>query len=435
MERKSIEKTEDSKRDYAVLVGLRSPVLGSDSADEESLAELSALVETAGAESVGVILQSRGKPDPHSFIGEGKVEEVKRMVENSEATMVIFDNDLSPSQVRVLTELCGVQVLDRSGLILDIFAQRARTKEGCLQVELAQYQYLLPRLIGMWSHLERQGGTGGSPIGTKGPGETQLETDRRHIRRKIDKLKEELEEVRRVRATQRQRRQKNEIPVVAIVGYTNAGKSTLLNAITGAGIPANNRLFDTLDTTTRLLAVSDTLEVVISDTVGFIRKLPHQLVEAFKATLEELEYADLLLHVIDVSNPQWQEQARIVEELIHELGADTIPCIRVYNKCDLAFASQRQREEDAVSVSARTGEGLDELLSAIDKRLDKGTRRVTLHLPYDKAGALDSLYREAKVESVEYGGTVDVTAVCTPRVIGQLKEYIEGWTEPKEDWE
>lgn len=304
MERKTIEENKNGARDYAVLVGLRSPVLGADSADEESLAELSALVETAGAESVGTILQNREKPDPHSFIGEGKVEEVKRMVENSDATMVIFDNDLSPSQIRVLTELCGVQVLDRSGLILDIFAQRARTKEGCLQVELAQYQYLLPRLIGMWSHLERQGGTGGSPIGTKGPGETQLETDRRHIRRKIDKLKEELEEVRRVRATQRQRRQKNEIPVVAIVGYTNAGKSTLLNAITGAGIPANNRLFDTLDTTTRLLTVSDTLDVVISDTVGFIRKLPHQLVEAFKATLEELEYADLLLHVIDLSNPE-----------------------------------------------------------------------------------------------------------------------------------
>ena len=188
MERKTIEENKNGARDYAVLVGLRSPVLGADSADEESLAELAALVETAGGESVGMILQSREKPDPHSFIGEGKVEEVKRMVENSEATMVIFDNDLSPSQVRVLTELCGVQVLDRSGLILDIFAQRARTKEGCLQVELAQYQYLLPRLIGMWSHLERQGGTGGSPIGTKGPGETQLETDRRHIRRKIDKL-------------------------------------------------------------------------------------------------------------------------------------------------------------------------------------------------------------------------------------------------------
>ena len=434
MERKTIEQNKEGVRDYAVLVGLKSPVLGRDSADEESLTELAALVETAGAESVGMILQSREKPDPHSFIGEGKVEEVKRMVENSQATMVIFDNDLSPSQIRVLTELCGVQVLDRSGLILDIFAQRARTKEGCLQVELAQYQYLLPRLIGMWSHLERQGGTGGSPIGTKGPGETQLETDRRHIRRKIDKLKEELEEVRRVRATQRQRRQKNEIPVVAIVGYTNAGKSTLLNAITGAGIPANDRLFDTLDTTTRLLTVSDTLDVVISDTVGFIRKLPHQLVEAFKATLEELEYADLLLHVIDVSNPEWEEQARIVDDLIRELGADSIPCIRVYNKCDVAFGFQR-KEENAVTLSARTGEGVADLLAAIDKKLDKGTKRVTLHLPYDKAGALDALYREAKVESVEYGATVDVVAVCTPRIIGQLHQFIEGWTEPKEDWE
>ena len=435
MERKTIEQNKEQKRDYAVLVGLRSPVLGADSADEESLAELGALVETAGGEPVGTILQSREKPDPHSFIGEGKVEEVKRMVDNSDATMVIFDNDLSPSQIRVLTELCGVQVLDRSGLILDIFAQRAKTKEGCLQVELAQYQYLLPRLIGMWSHLERQGGTGGSPIGTKGPGETQLETDRRHIHRKIDKLKEELEEVRRVRGTQRQRRMKNEIPVVAIVGYTNAGKSTLLNAITGAGIPANDRLFDTLDTTTRLLTVSDTLDVVISDTVGFIRKLPHQLVEAFKATLEELEYADLLLHVIDVSNPEWREQARIVDQLIRELGAESIPCIRVYNKCDMAFTAQQERENDAVYISAKTGEGIPALLEAVDKKLDKGTKRVVIHLSYDKTGLLDGLYREAKVENVAYGETVDVTAVCTPRVIGQLKGYIEGWVEPKEDWE
>ena len=282
-------KENNAPRDRAILVGLSSPRLDrKENADEESLEELGALVETAGGVSVGVVLQTLPSPNPHTFIGEGKVDEIRELVKSQEATMVIFDNDLSPSQMRVLCEEFGVQVLDRSGLILDIFAQRAKTKEGRLQVELAQYQYLLPRLIGMWTHLERQAGTSGKgPIGSKGPGETQLETDRRHIHRKIDKLKADLEEVRRVRATQRDRRSKNEIPVVAIVGYTNAGKSTLLNALTGAGIPANNRLFDTLDTTTRLLTVSDTLDVVISDTVGFIRKLPHQLVEAFKATLEE----------------------------------------------------------------------------------------------------------------------------------------------------
>ena len=414
-------------RDKVVLVGLNSPVLKKDeNADDTTMEELSALVETAGAETVGIVLQNRPSPDPRTFIGEGKVAEVKLYCENTGATMVIFDNDLSPSQMRVLTEMLGVQVLDRCGLILDIFAQRAKTKEGRLQVELAQYRYLLPRLIGMWTHLERQAGTSGKgPIGSKGPGETQLETDRRHIHRKIDKLRADLEEVRRVRGTQRQQRRKNEIPVVAIVGYTNAGKSTLLNQLTGAGIPANNRLFDTLDTTSRLLTVSDTLDVVVSDTVGFIRKLPHQLVEAFKATLEELEYADLLLHVIDVSNPEWQVQAQVVESLISELGAEELPRINVFNKCDcLPVGEIMPHGEDICAISARTGEGVNRLLEMIDKRLDKGTRRVMLHIPYDKGGLLDMLYREAKVESVEYSETIDVTAVCGPKTMGQVQPFI-----------
>ena len=414
-------------RDKVVLVGLNSPVLKKEeNADEDTMEELESLVETAGGEVVGVVLQNRPSPDPRTFIGEGKAAEVKLYCENTGATMVIFDNDLSPSQMRVLTEVFGVQVLDRCGLILDIFAQRAKTKEGRLQVELAQYQYLLPRLTGMWTHLERQAGTSGKgPIGSKGPGETQLETDRRHIHRKIDKLREDLEDVRRVRSTQRQQRQKNEIPV-AIVGYTNAGKSTLLNHLTGAGIPANNRLFDTLDTTSRLLTVSDTLDVVVSDTVGFIRKLPHQLVEAFKATLEELEYADLLLHVIDVSNPEWQQQAQVVENLILELGAGELPRIDVFNKSDLLPVGEiMPHGEDIVSISAKTGEGIDKLLEMIDKRLDKGSRRCVLHIPYDKGGLLDMLYREAKVESVEYGETIDVVAVCGPRTMGQVAPYAE----------
>ena len=415
-------------RDRVVLVGLNSPVLKrEETADEETMAELAALVDTAGATTVGMVLQNRPSPDPRSFIGEGKVEEVREYCQANGATMVIFDNDLSPSQLRVLTESLGVQVLDRCGLILDIFAQRAKTKEGRLQVELAQYKYLLPRLTGMWTHLERQAGTSGKgPIGSKGPGETQLETDRRHIHRKIDKLREDLEDVRRVRGTQRERRRKNEIPVVAIVGYTNAGKSTLLNHLTDAGIPANNRLFDTLDTTSRLLTVSDTLDVVISDTVGFIRKLPHQLVEAFKATLEELEYADLLLHVIDVSNPDWRQQAQVVENLIMELGAGELPRIEAYNKSDLVPAGEiLPHGEDIVAISARTGEGIDRLLTMINERLDKGTRRCTLHIPYDKGGLLDMLYREAKVESVEYSATIDVVAVCGPRTLGQVQPYLE----------
>ena len=416
----------------AVLVGLNAPGLSrEENATEESLTELAALLDTAGGICLGTVLQNKSTPDPRTFIGEGKVEEVRELVDSLGADIVIFDNPLSPSQQRVLTEALGVSVMDRAGLILDIFAQRARTSEGRLQVELAQYKYLLPRLLGMWKHLERQEGA----IGTRGPGETQLESDRRHIRARITRLEGELKEVRRVRATQRERREKNEVPVVAIVGYTNAGKSTLLNTLTGSDIPANNRLFDTLDTTTRMLEISDTCTALISDTVGFISKLPHQLVDAFKATLEELTFADLLLHVIDASDPHWREQAEVVDRLIVELGASETPRLEVFNKCDLVPGDILPHGEGIVSVSARTGEGLDRLLAAIGQRLDAGVRRVTIHLPYDKGGVLDALYKEAKVEQVEYGQTIDITAVCSPRTIGRLREYVEGYERPKEDWE
>ena len=422
----------EKKINRAVLVGLDAFSLSrEENADEESMEELAALLETAGGETVGVVTQSKDSPDPRTFIGAGKVAEVKELAAAMDADMVIFDNPLSPSQQRNLTEELKVGVLDRSALILDIFAQRARTREGRLQVELAQYKYLLPRLLGMWKHLERQEGA----IGTRGPGETQLESDRRHIHRKIAKLESELRDVRRVRATQRERRIKNEVPVVAIVGYTNAGKSTLLNKLTGAEIPANNRLFDTLDTTTRTLEISDTCTVLLSDTVGFIRKLPHHLVEAFKATLEELSYADLLLHVIDASSPQWREQAAVVDQLIHELGADHTPRIEVFNKCDLWTGEVLPHGEDRVSLSARTGEGLPELLRAIGARLDSGVRRVVIHLPYDRGGLLETLYRQAKVEQVDYGQTIDVTALCPPRLIGQLGPLVEGWQPRREPWE
>ena len=398
---------------------------------EESLDELAELASTAGAKVEGRLVQVREAIHPGTYIGKGKLEELKILVRACDATGIICDDELSSIQLKGLEEALECKIMDRTLLILDIFAARAVSSEGKIQVELAQLKYRASRLSGLGTSLSRLGGG----IGTRGPGEKKLETDRRLIRTRITQLKRELEEVRQHRELLREGRKRSKIPVAALVGYTSAGKSSLLNALTGSEILADAMLFSTLDTTTRLLTVSDTLDVVISDTVGFIRKLPHQLVEAFKATLEELEYADLLLHVIDISDPHWLEQAQIVDELIEELGAQQIPCLRVYNKSDLYFGDIRPHGEDSVNISAKTGEGVDELLARIDKLLDKGTRRVTIHLPYDKGGLLDMLYREAKVESVEYGESIDIVATCVPRVIGQVKDYIEGYREPKEDWE
>ena len=414
------------KKERAILVGLSADSMEPEErSDDVTMAELAALLETAGGEAVGFSLQNRDTPDPGSFIGSGKALEIRDLIAANDCDLAVFDNELSPSQMRVLTETLGVKVLDRSGLILDIFAGRAQTREGRLQVELAQYQYLLPRLTGMWTHLVRQTASGGkSPIGTRGPGETQLETDRRHIRRKIQKLQEELEEVRRVRSTQRRRRQKNEMPTVALVGYTNAGKSTLLNALTGAGIQTGDRLFDTLDTTTRRLELDDTLEVLLSDTVGFIRKLPTQLVAAFKATLEELEYADVIVHVIDVSNPDWAEQARVTDELIRELGVESTPRIEVFNKCDKCDSMTIPRMEDTVCISAATGEGLEELKKQLYAVLTKGEKAVTFLLPYSRGGELEMLHNTCRVQETEYTDTgIKVTVVCTPEVYGRLREF------------
>ena len=425
------------KKERAVLAGLSASSMDErERSTDISMDELAALVETAGGEAVAMLMQSRPTPDPRSFIGDGKVKELKDLIEKNDCTLAVFDNELSPSQMRVLSEDLGVKVLDRSGLILDIFAQRAQTREGQLQVELAQYKYLLPRLTGMWAHLVRQTASGGSsPIGTRGPGETQLESDRRHIRRKIQKLEEELSDVRKVRSVQRRRREKNAMPVVALVGYTNAGKSTLLNRLTGSDIPANDRLFDTLDTPTRRLRLDETREVLLSDTVGFIRKLPTHLIEAFKATLEELSYADVLLHVIDISNPEWETQAQIVDELIRQLGAESTPCVRVFNKCDRYFGIL-PHGEDIVCISAKSGEGAEELVTKLSEMLDLGKKRVKLSIPYSSAGIVDTLNTSAIVHGIEYtdlGIEADVTV--TPELFGRVKGFIPGYTEPKEDWE
>ncbi len=409
-------------QERAVLVGLNADCFTqAETATDASLEELEALLETAGGFCTAKILQNRHTPDPHSFIGEGKAQEVRMLVEATQSTMVIFDNELSPGNIRALEEIMGVTVLDRSALILDIFAQRARTKEGRLQVELAQYQYLLPRLSGMGKSLSRQGGG----IGTRGPGETKLESDRRHIRERITRLRQELDQVRQVRGVQRERRMKNSVPVVAIVGYTNAGKSTLLNQLTGAGIPATTRLFDTLATTSRQLTVSDNLDVILSDTVGFISKLPHHLVDAFRATLEELEYADLLLHVIDSSDPDREAHIAVVDRLISKLAKPGIPVLRCYNKADLVEPTEIPVGEDVVAISAARGTGMDRLLQAIEKALGQSRHHVVLTLPYSMGGMVETLHSGAKVHSVDYTGDgIVVDAVLDDILYGRLKGYI-----------
>ena len=417
-----MESTFETKQERAVLVGLNADCFTkAQTATDETLEELEALLETAGGFCTAKVLQNRHTPDAHSFIGEGKAQEVRMLVEATESTMVIFDNELSPGHIRALEEILGVTVLDRSALILDIFAQRAKTREGRLQVELAQYKYLLPRLSGMGKSLSRQGGG----IGTRGPGETKLESDRRHIRERISRLEHELEQVRQVRGVQRERRMKNSVPVVAIVGYTNAGKSTLLNQLTGAGIPANNRLFDTLDTTSRQLTVSDNLDVILSDTVGFIAKLPHHLVDAFRATLEELEYADLLLHVIDSADPNRQEHIAVVDSLISKLAKPGTKVLQCYNKAELVSPEDIPIGEDVVKMSARMGVGMDTLLQAIEQALGHSRHHITVCLPYSMGGMVDTLHSGAQVLNVEYTGEgILVETIVDPILYGRLKEFI-----------
>ena len=416
------ERMDGPAQERAVLVGLNADCFTQEqTATEESLEELEALLETAGGFCTGKMLQNRHTPDSHSFIGEGKAQEVRMLVDATASTMVIFDNELSPGNIRALEEIIGVTVLDRSALIMDIFAQRARTREGRLQVELAQYKYLLPRLSGMGQSLSRQGGG----IGTRGPGETKLESDRRHIRERISRLEAELEQVRQVRGVQRERRMKNSVPVVAIVGYTNAGKSTLLNQLTGAGIPANNRLFDTLDTTSRQLKVSDNLDVILSDTVGFISKLPHHLVDAFRATLEELEYADVLLHVIDAADPNRADHIAVVDKLIASLAKPGTPVIYCYNKADLVSREEIPTGENVIAVSASKGVNMESLLKLIEVTLGHSRHHVVLRLPYALGGQVDTLHSGAKVNTVDYTPEgIEIDAILDDILYGRLRDYV-----------
>jgi GTPase len=411
------------KRERALLAALKLPKQHRFEV-EESLDELGRLAESAGAEVVGRMTQERRAPTPRLYFGKGKVDELKASSEREGANLMISDDALSPVQERNLGGSLGLKVIDRTALILDIFAQRARTMEGKLQVELAQLSYLLPRLVGQWKHLERLGGG----IGTRGPGETQLESDRRMIRHRIEKIRGELGRVRVHRRLLRDRRKAAGVPVVALVGYTNAGKTTLLNHLTGSEHTAADRLFVTLDPAARLVSRASRAPFILTDTVGFIRKLPHQLVAAFKATLEELEEADVLLHVVDASHPGLEEQMEAVEALLGELELGHRPTIVALNKVDRlepgAALGALVERFDGVAVSARTGEGMDALLDRIERALRPGVERVTLRIPYRDGTAIAQCYERGRVlsRSDDVDGIL-LEVELPPRLLGPLEPY------------
>lgn len=392
---------------------------------EESLAELERLVETAGGSVVGKIFQRREKPDVATFIGKGKLEELRLLQQELSATLIVFDDQLSPAQQRNIERTLEVKVIDRTALILDIFAQRARSYEGQLQVELAQMRYLLPRLGGKGLVLSRLGGG----IGTRGPGETKLEVDRRTIRERIHDIEESLENVCAHRALQRSRRIDSGLPCVAIVGYTNAGKSTLLNRLTDAGVLVEDKLFATLDPTIRLLILPSGRKLLLADTVGFIRKLPHALIAAFRATLEEVVYADVLLHVIDASSEEWEKQSDSVYEVLIELNAADKKMLTVMNKIDVLTGhenfSRRLWKPGSVAISACEGQGIDQLLEALDEALSHLNRLVELLIPYEEAGLLNLLHEQAIVQKTEYlPEGINVQGLLPITVLGQLAAYI-----------
>lgn len=399
---------------------------------EDSLEELARLADTAGIDVVGQSIQRMDKPNPATYIGAGKVEEVKLLLEELNAGAVIFDDELLPRNQRELEEIFGedVKVIDRTALILDIFAQHAQTREGKLQVELAQLEYRLPRLTRMWTHLARQAGgraggaTGG--VGLRGPGETQLETDRREIGRRISQIREELDSVRAHRERHRSKRQQTELQVVAIVGYTNAGKSTLLNKLSGADVFAADQLFATLDPTTRKVNMHGGREVLFTDTVGFIQKLPTQIVAAFRATLEEIGEADMLLHVVDVTHPNMLAQMDAVEDTLAELEVDHLPMVIALNKADMLHDRSVLDDLDLVApaavVSARTGQGLEELLTLIEATMVGLLQPVHIHLPYERGDLLSLFYERGQVDGEQHTGTgVDLHG----RIPGRLLPVFE----------